>query len=72
MKDEVLKIDDLLKVIKGKVEAREACEGTKLKLYVKPHTSPITNPPTASTFVTQGVSIHCVYCKGNITQAHVI
>ena len=64
MKDKVWIIDDLLKVIKGEVEAREACEGTKLKPYVKLHTSSNTSPPTTSTFVTQGVSMQCVYCKG--------
>ena len=58
MKEEVWKINDLLEFIK---EAREVCEGTKLKPHVRPTT---TNPPTAGTFTTQGVNVQCVYCKG--------
>ena len=64
MKDEVWKIGDLLGVIKQEVEAREACEGTKLKPHLRPNTTPNTNHPTAGTFVTNGVGIQCVYCKG--------
>ena len=43
---------------------REACEGTKLKPHLRPNTTPNTNHPTAGTFVTNGVGIQCVYCKG--------
>ena len=64
MTDEVWKIGDLLGVIKQEVEAREACEGTKLKPHLRPNTTPNTNHPTAGTFVTNGVGIQCVYCKG--------
>ena len=81
MKDEVWKIDNLLGVIKQEVEAREACEGTRLKPHVRPNTTPHTNHPTASTFVTNGVGIQFIYCKGqhynsftvkgNTTQPHV-
>ena len=64
MKDVVWKIDNLLGVIKQEVEAREACEGTRLKPHVRQNTTPHTNHSTASTFVTNGVGIQCVYCKG--------
>ena len=64
MKDEVWKIGDLLGVIKQEVEVREACEGTKLKPHLRPNTTPNTNHSTAGTFVTNGVGIQCVYCKG--------
>ena len=72
MKDEVWKMDDLVKVIKGEVEAREACERTKLKPCVKPHTSSITSPLQLVHF-SHRVSAHNVFTvKGNITQPHVI
>ena len=71
MKDEVWKIGDLLGVIK-QVEAREACEGTKLKPHLRPNTTPNPNHPTAGTFVTNGVAYNVSTVKGNTIQPHVI
>ena len=61
---EMWKVDYLLGVIKQEVETREACEGTRFKPHVRLNTTPNTNHLTAGTFVTNGVHIQCVYCKG--------
>ena len=61
-------IDELLKIIRQEVEAREASEATHMSMQRLPthnarsHSSP---NPTASSLVTSGNNIHCVYCNGN-------
>ena len=66
----VLKMDELLDVIKAEVEAREASEGIKLRpqqLLNHKNTSnhsPQSNP-TMGAFLTNSKKVLCVYCNGN-------
>ena len=67
--DDTWDIDELLKIIRQEVEAREASETTHVSMQRLPthnarsHGSP---NPTASSLVTSGNNnIHCVYCNGN-------
>ena len=67
--DDTWDIDELLKIIRQEVEAREASEATHVSMQRLPthnarsHGSP---NPTASSLVTSGNNnIHCVYCNGN-------
>ena len=62
------RINDLLKIIRREVEAREASENTHVsasRLSTPQVRGPSSSNPTASLLVTSSSDICCVYCKGN-------
>ena len=67
--DDTWNIDELLKIIRLEVEAREAKEGNHVSMQKLPthNVRSQSNPnSTASLLVTRGnSSIHCAYCNGN-------
>ena len=63
-------MDELLNVIKAEVEAREATEGTKLRLqqllnHKNTSNHPLPTHPTIGVFLTNSEKFLCVYCNGN-------
>ena len=67
-KSDVWKLDDLMKVIRDEVEAREASEGTKVTQgQPKPplHTyKPSRELPSAATLLSNEFRLRCAYCDG--------
>ena len=64
-KEEVWKIEDLLKVIQAEVEAREASENVKVnpvRHTVPPQRLPSNTNATASSLFSSSGKIQCIYC----------
>ena len=64
---EAWRIDELLRIVKQEVEAREASEGAAVNSARVP-AQRVLNPPinsTASSLVTNNRKIQCVYCGGD-------
>ena len=64
---EAWQIDELLRIVKQEVEAREASEGAAVNSARVP-AQRVLNPPinsTASSLVTNNRKIQCVYCGGD-------
>ena len=59
---EVWEIEELMDLVKREVEAREASELVKLNSLRPPARNQTPPQPSASTLLTSGTSIKCVYC----------
>ena len=70
-RSEVWKLDELMKVIREEVEARETSEGSKvsqLNLPVSSNRRQVSGQrsiPSASTLVSNEVHVQCAYCDGS-------